>query len=54
MGGQASLAIRSSVLVKNRAGEVSLLVTLTADHSVACVCRAAALTHHSPAGLMRG
>ena len=31
MGGESSMAIKSSVLVKNQAGEVSLLVPLTAD-----------------------
>ena len=46
MGGESSMAIKSSVLVKNQAGEVSLLVPLTADPSVAFVCCAAALTHH--------
>ena len=38
MGGESSMAIKSSVLVKNQAGEVSLLVPLTADPSVAFLC----------------
>ena len=38
MGGESSMAIKSSVLVQNQAGEVSLLVPLTADPPLSHLC----------------